>query len=85
MKILNNLYLNNNSDALVLFSYVNSNFNNKNELIKQGFSRLLYQNKLVKIKDINFNEDKFKTNVLYVVVDRIIINNVDNSSLHRFY
>ena len=74
--------LNNKTDALILFNYINSNFNNKSELIKQGFSRLLYEGEIVKIKDINFDDDKFKTNVLYVVVDRIIINNVDKSRLH---
>ena len=35
--------LNNKTDALILFNYINSNFNNKSELIKQGFSRLLYE------------------------------------------
>jgi len=74
--------LSNKSDALILFNYKNSNFKSKNELIKQGFTRLLYEDKLVKIKDINFNEDKFKTNKLYVVVDRIIITEIDKSRLH---
>ena len=73
--------LNNKTDALILFNYVNSNFNSKNELIKQGFSRLLYENKMVKIKDLNFDDQKFKKNVVYVVVDRIIINNVDKLRL----
>ena len=73
--------LNNKTDALILFNYVNSNFNSKNELIKKGFSRLLYENKIVKIKDLNFDDQKFKKNVVYVVVDRIIINNVDKSRL----
>ena len=35
--------LNNKTDALILFNYINSNFNSKNELIKQGFSRLLHE------------------------------------------
>ena len=39
------------------------------------------KNKIVKIKDLNFDDQKFKKNVLYVVVDRILINNVDKSRL----
>ena len=58
--------LNNKTDALILFNYINSNFNSKNELINQGFSRLLHENKIVKIKDLNFDDQKFKKNVFYM-------------------
>ena len=73
--------LNNKSNTLILFNYINSNFNSKNELIKQGFSRLFYENEIVKIKDLDFDDQKLKKNVLYVVVDRIIIDNIDKSRL----
>ena len=73
--------LNNKSNALILFNYINSNFNSKNELIKQGFSRLFYENEIVKIKDLDFDDQKLNKNVLHVVVDRIIIDNIDKSRL----
>tara|TARA_B100000900_G_scaffold207116_1_gene175621 strand:+ start:3851 stop:6589 length:2739 start_codon:yes stop_codon:yes gene_type:complete len=78
---IKNFILNKNTDALILFKYINSNIKSKNELIKRGFSRLLYHNKLIKIKDLEFDNDKVDINFLYVIVDRIIINNVKSSRL----
>tara|TARA_B100001093_G_scaffold520511_1_gene617219 strand:- start:27183 stop:29921 length:2739 start_codon:yes stop_codon:yes gene_type:complete len=78
---IKNFILNKNVDALILFNYTDSNIKNKNELIKRGFSRLLYHNKIIKIKDLDFDNDKVDINFLYVIVDRIIINNIENSRL----
>jgi len=78
---IKNFILNKNSDALILFNYINSNIKNKNELIKRGFSRLLYHNKIIKIKDLDFDNDKLDINFLYIVVDRILIDNIKNSRL----
>ena len=78
---IKNFILNKNSDALILFNYINSNIESKNELIKRGFSRLLYHNKIIKIKDLDFDNDKLDVNFLYIIVDRIIINHIKNSRL----
>ena len=46
-------------------------------LRQQGFSRVIHQGKVTKIKDLLKTETKFSDNNIQVVIDRIIIDNTD--------
>ncbi len=46
-------------------------------LRQQGFSRIIYQGQVTKIKDLLKNETKVSNSNIQVVIDRIIINDTD--------
>ena len=69
-----------NQEEIVIIS---ANYKGENDtdilsvLRQQGFSRVIHQEEIAKIKDLLKNEIKVSANNLQVVIDRIIINDTD--------
>ena len=72
--------LNKKKEELVIITAkhkVQKNSKSLHSLIQQGFSRIIYKEKIVKIKELLKDDIKIKTSHLDIVIDRVILGNDD--------
>jgi excinuclease ABC subunit A len=70
-----------NKEEVVIISAKYKGVNDKNILSvlrQQGFSRVIHQGEVAKIKDLLKKETKVSSDTLQIVIDRIIIDDTDN-------
>ncbi len=76
-----------NNKKCILYCAVSKNNFSKdyfNEIIKQGFSRVEYNNEIIKISDfVNLNFEDFDSEKLFLVIDRIEIDLNNKDSVNR--
>ncbi len=70
-----------NKEEVVIISAKYKGVNDKNILSvlrQQGFSRIIHQGEVAKIKDLLKKETKVSSDTLQIIIDRIIIDDTDN-------
>ena len=73
-----------NKECHILIEIINHNTSYFKKLLQEGFSRILYNNKILKIEDILISNKTFKESKCYLIIDRLKINK-SNDLKKRLY